>query len=131
MTYEPAPSYYQTQPRRGGSGLAIAALVLGVLAVLTSWTVVGGILLGLIAVVLGFMALSRAKRGLAGGRAMAIIGVITGILGIVLSVALISIGVSLLNSEPVKDLQECLREAGNDEAAQAACERQAREDLQN
>ena len=131
MTYEPAPTYYPTQPSHKGSGMAIAALVLGVLAVLSSWTVIGGILLGLAAIVLGFIASSRAKRGEAGGRAMAIIGIITGALGLVLSIALISIGVSLLNSDSGQNLQECLEKAGNDQAAQARCQREFQEDLQD
>ncbi len=132
MTYDPAPGYYQQQqPARGGSGMAIAALVLGLFAVLTSLTVVGGVLLGLAAVVLGFVALRRIKRGLAGGRVMAIIGIIAGLIGIALSIALVAAGLSLLNSESGQDLQACLREAGTDEAAQAQCQRDFAEDLEN
>ena len=130
MTYEAAPNYYQPQPSRAGSGMAIAALVLGVLAVLSSWTVIGGILLGLVAIILGFIALSRAKRGQGGGKAMAIIGIIAGALGMVLSIVLISIGLSFLNSDTGKNLQECLQKAGNDEAAQTKCQREFEDDLQ-
>ncbi len=131
MTYEPVPNYQSTQPRQGGSGMAIAALVLGVLAVLTSWTVIGGILLGLVAIVLGFIASSRAKRGQGGGRVMAILGILAGALGVVLSIVLIYIGVSFLNSDSGQDLQDCLRQAGTDEAAQTQCQREVEDDLQN
>ncbi len=128
MTYEAAPSYYQTQPRRG-SGMAIAALVLGVLALLTCWTVIGGILLGVIAVVLGLVALSRIRKGLAEGKVMAVIGIVTGVLGVVLAIALIALSVSLLNSDSGQNLQDCLQDAGNDTAAQAQCQREFQDDL--
>ena len=131
MTYHQAPGPYETQPRRGGSGLAIAALVLGVLALITCWTVIGGILFGLIAVVLGVVALSKARRGLAGGRGMAIAGIVTGALGLVLAIALVSFGLSLLNSDSGQQLQECVEDAGNDAAARAQCEREFQEELQN
>ena len=129
MTYAPTPGYGYAQPQRRSSGLAIAALVCGVLALLSSWTVIGGILLGIIAVVLGFVALSRAKRGLAAGRGMAITGIVTGVLGAILAVALIAVGVSLLNSDAGQQLQDCLRDAGNDEAAVAQCQREYQDDL--
>jgi hypothetical protein len=131
MTYEAPPPYAQSQPSRGGSGMAITSLVLGVLALLSSWTVIGGILLGLAAVILGLIALSKIKRGQAGGKAMAIIGIIAGALGLIIAVALIAIGASLLNSESGQNLQDCLEDAGNDQEAQAQCQREFQEELSN
>ena len=129
MTYAPTPGYGYPQPQRRSSGLAIAALVCGVLALLSSWTVIGGILLGAVAVILGFVALARVKRGLAAGRGLAIAGIITGILGTVLAIALIAVGVSLLNSDAGQRLQDCLSDAGNDDAAIAQCQREYQDDL--
>ena len=132
MSYPPAPGYYETQqPRRGGSGLAIAALVLGVLALITSWTVIGGVLCGLLAIGLGFVASSRAKRGMGGGRGMAIAGIVLGALGLVVAIALVSVGLSFLNSDSGQQLQECLRKAGDDVAAQEQCQRQFQEGLED
>jgi Domain of unknown function (DUF4190) len=133
MTYQAPPPYGQPQPQqhRGGSGMAITALVLGVLALLTCWTVVGGIFLGLVAIILGFIASSRAKHGRAGGRAMAIIGIVTGALGLVISIGLIALGASLLNSDTGQNLQDCLQDAGQDETAQAECQREFQEELTN
>ena len=131
MTYQAPPPYGQTQPSRGGSGLAITALVLGVLALLSSWTVVGGILLGLGAVILGFIALSKIRQGRAGGKAMAIIGIITGALGLVIAVGLIALGASLLNSDSAKNLRDCLEDAGDDANAQAECQREFQDELSN
>ena len=132
MTYQAPPPYgHQPQQNTGGSGMAITALVLGVLALLTCWTVVGGILLGLAAIILGFIALSKIKQGRAGGKAMAIIGIVTGVLGLVISVGLIALGASLLNSDTGQNLQDCLQDAGQDEAAQAECQREFQEELAN
>ena len=130
MTYEAPPPYGQPQASRS-SGMAITALVLGVLALLTCWTVVGGIFLGLVAIILGLIALSRIKQGRAGGRAMAIIGIITGALGLIIAVGLIALGASLLNSDSGKNLQDCLADAGNDANAQAECQREFQEELAN
>lgn len=119
----------QQPPQQRGKGMAIAALVLGILALLSSWTVLGGIIFGLIAVVLGFIASGRAKRGRAGGRGMAISGIVLGVLGIVIGGALIALGASFLNSEEAQQLQDCLTDAGNDDAAIAECNDRFEEDL--
>jgi hypothetical protein len=111
--------------------MAITALVLGVLALLSSWTVVGGILLGLAAIIVGLIALTKIRQGRADGKAMAIIGIITGALGLVVAVGLIAIGASLLNSETGQNLQDCLEDAGNDQQAQAECQREFQEELSN
>ena len=133
MTYQAPPPYAENQPHSntGGSGMAITALVLGVLALLSSWTVIGGILLGLAAVIVGLIALSKIRQRRASGKAMAIIGIITGVLGLAVSVGLIAIGASLLNSESGKNLQDCLEDAGNDQQAQTQCERDFQDELSN
>jgi hypothetical protein len=110
-------------PRYGG-GMATAALVLGIIAILTSFTVIGGVVLGLLAIVLGIVAARRAKRGLAPGRGRAVAGIITGAIGLLLSVALIAFGVSLLNSSSVKNLQTCVKNANGDQAAIQKCDQE-------
>ena len=104
-----------------GKGLAIAALVLGVLALLSSFTVIGGILFGLIALVLGFIASSKAKKGTAGGRGLAIGGIVTGLLGLIIAGVLIALGAAFLNSDSVQNLQDCVENAGNDQAEVDRC----------
>lgn len=117
-----APPPGSGPPQSRSKGMAIAALVIGILAILLCWTIVGGILLGLIAVVLGLVAAGRAKRGVAGGRGMAITGAVLGLVGAILSGVLVAIGVSFLNSESAQNLQECLEQAGNDQAAIEQCQ---------
>lgn len=63
-------------------GLAIAALVLGILSLVAFWMPILGALLGLVAIILGAVALSKVKKGTAGGRGLAIAGVVTGVLGL-------------------------------------------------
>lgn len=118
----------------GGSqrkGLAIAALVLGVLALLTCWTIVGGILLGIAALVVGLVAVSRARKGAGGGKGLAIAGIVLGVLGAAISGALLAFGLSFLGSEEAQDLQQCLQQAGDDQAAVAQCQRDFEGDLQD
>lgn len=111
-------------PARKGNGMAVAALVLGIFAIITSFTVFGGVILGILALVFGFISSARAKRGEAEGRGMAIGGIVTGIVGLVIAVALIAFGVSILNSQATKNLESCLRNANGNQAAIQQCQQQ-------
>jgi hypothetical protein len=122
--------YYQ-QPQQRGSGMAITALILGIIALLSCWTIVGGILFGLVAIVLGFIASRRAKRGVAGGRGMAITGIVLGLLGLVLSVVIVAVIGAFWNSASFSDYRECLRDAGSDQEAIADCETEFRDVIED
>lgn len=90
--YDPPPQtggYGAYQPAPPGQGLAIAALVLGILALLSTWIPLVGLfllVLSLAAVVLGIVALVQVSRGRARGRGLAIAGIILGLLSVVVSV---------------------------------------------
>lgn len=101
--YQP-PSYQPGQPGQYGqtgygqpgygapsqtNGLAIAALIVGILALLSFFTIFGGILLGLLAIVLGAMGVSKAKQINGSGRGLAIGGIVTGVIAGLLSLLLI------------------------------------------
>ncbi|HVM26554.1 MAG TPA: DUF4190 domain-containing protein [Mycobacteriales bacterium] len=109
------------------NGLGIAALVVGVLSLPAAFTIIGGVVLGLLAIVLGLVGRGRAKRGEADNGGMALAGVVLGALGVVLSVVLVAAGVALFNSQGGQDLVDCLAEAGNDQAAVEQCQRQFEE----
>lgn len=116
---------------RPGKGLAIAALILGILALLFSWTVVVGIAAGLLALVLGLVASSRAKKGRAGGRAMALVGAVLGLLGLLVGIAIVVAAVAFVNSDTAKNLEECISQAGSDQAAVDQCGRDFADRLTN
>jgi len=122
--------YGHEQPK-GGKGLAIGALVTGVLALLLCWTVFGGILLGLVALVLGLIGASRAKKGRASGRGLAITGAVIGTVGLLISIAFIVLGVAFLNSDSGRNLTECLSNAGDDQAAVEQCQQEFNDQLSN
>lgn len=131
---EPAAPAGYGQPAYGGpppygmpgtaprNGLGTAALVLGILALLATVTVIGGVLLGILAVVLGAIGRGRAKRGEATNGGSALAGLICGAIAVVLSLALVAVGVSFLNSDSGKKLKDCLDNAGNDASAQQKCQ---------
>lgn len=66
----------------GGQGLAITSLVLGILAILTSIVWYIGIALGVLAIILGAISIKN-------GRGKAIAGIVTGSVGVVLSLLII------------------------------------------
>ena len=121
---------YGTAPAQGHSnGLGTAALVLGIIAVLTSWFGLGA-LLGIAAIILGALGLGKVKRREASNRGSAIAGIVLGVLGLVLLAGLIAAGVGFVNSDTGKALTECIERAGQDRVAQEQCQREAEERLQ-
>lgn len=112
------------QPARPRNGLGTAALVLGILALVTSWTVFGGVVLGIVAIVFGIVGRGRARRGEATNNGSATAGLVLGTIGLLLSVALVVFGVSVLNSSSGKQLRDCISKAGQDATAQQSCQQQ-------
>jgi hypothetical protein len=127
----PSGGYGAPPPGSGAAprnGLGIAALVLGLLALFSSWTVVGGIVFGLLAIILGIIGRSRAKRGEANNGGLALAGIILGVLGLLLSIAFIAGIASLLGSDTVQDLQDCIEQAATDAEVQQ-CQTDLEDDL--
>ena len=105
---------------RGGASATIA-LVFGMLALVTSISIVGGIVFGLLALIFGVIGSRRAKRGLAYGRGRAIAGILTGLIAIIIAVALGGIALSIYNTSAGKDLRSCARSAGTNVSQLKAC----------
>lgn len=77
-------------------GFSIAALVLGIIALVLCCIWYVSIPCGIIALILGIIGLKSSKRG------MSIAGIITGVIGMILSIvlviAIVMLGVSIFNS---------------------------------
>jgi lysylphosphatidylglycerol synthetase-like protein (DUF2156 family) len=129
--YDSAPAY---RPEQGAAtprnGLGIAALVLGILALLLCWTVFGGIVLGLIALIFGIVGFRRGKRREATNGVMSLVGGILGVLGFLVSAVIVVAGVSLLNSGEFQNLQDCLQHA-HTTAEQQQCKDDFADSMQN
>jgi hypothetical protein len=91
MTYENQP---ENQPQSSlptgqpsTSGLAIAALAIGILSMMFAVLIFPvGFVGGALGVILGFVALGKVKRGESSGRGLAVGGIVTSLLAMVIAV---------------------------------------------
>jgi hypothetical protein len=96
MTYSQNPENPGLPAAPHTSGMALASMILGILAILTA--IIGvGLLLGIIGLILGIIALSAISRRPQelGGRGLAITGIITSILSLVVAPILLLIAILL------------------------------------
>jgi hypothetical protein len=101
---QPYAGYQPSQPQP--NGLAIAALICGIIALLLSWIPVINflaIILGIAAVVTGIMGLRRAGDPGYGQRGLAVGGLVTGGLALVVAVAMLAFFVSIFGDADVRD----------------------------
>jgi hypothetical protein len=140
MTDVPGPSgpgpdrpaeRWSAAPAAPRNGMGTAALVVGVVALVLALFLLG-LPLGILAIVLGILGLRRASRGEATNRGMAIGGIVTGALGVLLAGALIAAGVAFFieNDEEIDDLNECLEQADSD-AERDRCADRFRESIED
>ena len=115
-----APAYGAT-PR---NGMGIAALVLGALALVFSWTIVGGFLFGVLGVVFGFIHNGRVRRRQATAQGLGIAGLVLGIIGIVVAGILVIVGAWLFSSSRGQNYIDCVNNAnGNQQEIQRCIDR--------
>jgi hypothetical protein len=84
----PYPNYQPPAPQGGSIGLAVTSMILGIISLICfcAWYI--SLPLALIAIVLGFIAKGQADRGQAGGRGMAVAGLVLGSIAVLLALIL-------------------------------------------
>ncbi|MDX1891561.1 DUF4190 domain-containing protein [Mycolicibacterium sp. 050158] len=107
-----------TGPRNGAG---TAALVLAVAGLVFCWSVIGGVVCGGAAFVLGFVGRGRAARGQANNAAIATAGIALGFVAVVVSLAFAVIWTYAWQDAGGNDYLDCATRAGNDRAAVQAC----------
>lgn len=116
--YPPPPmpygDYYPGAPVAARNGMGVAAVVIGVIALVASCSVAGGLILGITAIILGFLGRTRVKRGEANNGGVALTGIILGAVAVVVSVAFIALYSSVFNKYGGSDLVSCVQNAGGD-----------------
>ena len=104
----PGPVGYGAPNPSQNTGLAVGSLICGIMSIVLSFFVCLWFLsvpLGLVAIVLAIVARGKIARGEAGGAGLAKGGLITGIVGIILSVV-ISLAIGLFFREAGNRLQQ-------------------------
>lgn len=121
-SYPPPPPQpyagYTPPPVGPKNGMGVAALVVAIIALIS---VIGGVVLGIVAIVLGFLGWQRAKRGEATNGGIAIAGIVLGILSIVEAVVVIVLSVWVFNEVGGTDYMDCVSKAGSDQEAVQRC----------
>lgn len=131
-SYPPPPMPYGDYPPPVlRNGIGVAALVVGVIALITTFSVAGGIILGVVAVILGFVGRSRARRGEATNGGIALTGIILGVIAIIAGLAFIAFWVGLFNEVGAGDYFDCLQQAGQDRDKVQLCSDQFRQSVEN
>ncbi len=76
--------------------MAVAGLIIGIFALILSWTVIIGIVLGVLALIFGFLGKKKATVDPnAGGRGMSIAGIVLGFIGIAIAILVIVLLVTI------------------------------------
>ncbi|ORV42298.1 DUF4190 domain-containing protein [Mycobacterium conspicuum] len=81
-----SPPDSDTPVSKPNNGLGVASVVIGLVALLASSTFVGGLVLGVLALILGLIARAQVRHGHASNGDVAMTGVVLGVLAILASV---------------------------------------------
>jgi hypothetical protein len=124
-SYPPPPpqpySGFAPPPIGPRNGLGTAALALAIFGLVFCWTVVGGVILGLCAVIIGFVGQGRVRSGAATNGGVAIAGIVLGFFAIVVSLVFIPIWIGVFDAVGGTDYVDCLSKAGSDDKAIQQC----------
>ncbi|MFZ0832016.1 MAG: DUF4190 domain-containing protein [Mycobacterium sp.] len=120
----------QATPR---NGLGITALVLAIIGLLICWIPFAGfvgLILGVVAVILGILGRGRVKRGEADNGGVALGGIVLGALAIIGALAAAALWFFAFKEVGGGDYIDCMNKAGSDTDAQQRCADQFKQHLE-
>lgn len=112
---QPAGYPYAAPVTKKAPGMALAAMILGIAAVLTGF-VVFGILLGIAAIILGALSLKKTKD-VGAGKAFALTGIITGAVSVLISISMLFVYISFFQTT-----EKCLEVGTDDGHGNVVCQ---------
>ena len=112
---QPAGYPYAAPVTKKAPGMALAAMILGIAAVLTGFLVFG-ILLGIAAIILGVLSLKKVKEAGA-GKAFALTGIITGAVSVLISICMLFVFISFYQTT-----EKCLEVGTEDGHGNVVCQ---------
>lgn len=113
---QPAAGYpYAAPVTKKAPGMALAAMILGIAAVLTGFLVFG-ILLGIAAIILGALSLKKTKE-VGAGKAFALTGIITGAVSVLISICMLFVYISFFQTA-----EKCLEVGTDDGHGNVVCQ---------
>lgn len=112
---QPAGYPYAAPVTKKAPGMALAAMILGIAAVLTGFLVFG-ILLGIAAIILGALSLKKTKE-VSAGKAFALTGIITGAVSVLISICMLFVYISFFQTA-----EKCLEVGTEDGHGNVVCQ---------
>ena len=112
---QPAGYPYAAPVTKKAPGMALAAMILGIAAVLTGFLVFG-ILLGIAAIILGALSLKKTKE-VGAGKAFALTGIITGAVSVLISICMLFVYISFFQTA-----EKCLEVGTDDGHGNVVCQ---------
>ena len=112
---QPAGYPYAAPIVKKAPGMALAAMILGIAAVLTGFLVFG-ILLGIAAIILGALSLKKTKE-VGAGKAFALTGIITGAVSVLISICMLFVFISFYQTT-----EKCLEVGTEDGHGNVVCQ---------
>ena len=112
---QPAGYPYAAPVTKKAPGMALAAMILGIAAVLTGFLVFG-ILLGIAAITLGALSLKKTKE-IGAGKAFALTGIITGAVSVLISISMLFVYISFFQTT-----EKCLEVGTDDGHGNVVCQ---------
>ncbi|MFV0897268.1 DUF4190 domain-containing protein [Rothia mucilaginosa] len=112
---QPAGYPYAAPIVKKAPGMALAAMILGIAAVLTGFLVFGA-LLGIAAIILGALSLKKTKE-VGAGKAFALTGIITGAVSVLISICMLFVYISFFQTA-----EKCLEVGTEDGHGNVVCQ---------